>query len=128
MPTIEYKKAVEVANPKTHSTFDYNPKPKPSTFLGQPTPKPQSVHFPDNYPPPDILPQDVDKSCHLSDSTSTTNSLNETCSWIPQVTISFIWILPAFHLNYKTPQVLKVLKLNVFLILRNLPTTTIFHQ
>ena len=28
------------------------------------------------------------------------------------MTIYFIWILPAFHLNYKTPQVLKVLKLN----------------
>ena len=58
MPTIECKKAVEVVNPKAHSTFG-NPKHKPSTFLGQPTPKPQPVHFPHNYPPPDNPPQDV---------------------------------------------------------------------
>ena len=39
-----------------------------------------AVQFPDNYPPLDNAPQDVDNSCHLSDFTSTTNSLNETCS------------------------------------------------
>ena len=42
-----------------HTPFG-NPKPKPSTFLGQPTPKPEPVHFPYNYPPPDNPPQDVD--------------------------------------------------------------------
>ena len=31
----------------------------------------------DNHPSPDNPPQDLDKSSHLSDSTSTTNSLNE---------------------------------------------------
>ena len=45
--------------------------------------------------------------------------------WTPHVTIYFIWILLAFHLTYKTPQ---VLKLNLFLILRNLWKVTIFHQ
>ena len=30
-----------------------------------------------NYPSPDNSPQDVDKSCHLSDSISTTDSLDE---------------------------------------------------
>ena len=124
MPTIECKKAVEAANPKAFSTF-CNPKPKSSTFGGQPTPKPLPVHFPDNYHPPDIPPQDVDRSCHLSDSTSTTKSLNETCSCTPQVTICCIWILPVFHLNYKTPQVLKLI---LFLIFRALWTTTNFHQ
>ena len=44
------------------------------------------------------------------------------------MTICFIWILPAFHLNYKTPQVLKVLKLDLFLILKNLWKATSFHQ
>ena len=34
--------------------------------------------------------------------------------WTPHVTISFICILPVFHLNCKTPHVLKVLKLNLF--------------
>ena len=38
--------------------------------------------------------------------------------WTPHVSISFIWILPAFHLNYKTTQLLKVLNLNLFLILK----------
>ena len=40
--------------------------------------------------------------------------------WTPHVTICFIWILPAFHLNYKTTQLLKVLNLNLFLILKTL--------
>ena len=35
------------------------------------------------------------------------------------MTICFIRILSSFHLNYKIPQVLKVLKLNLFLSLRN---------
>ena len=48
--------------------------------------------------------------------------------WKPHVTICFIWILPSFHLNYNTPQVLKVMKLNLFLILRNLWKVTSFHQ
>ena len=34
-------------------------------------------HFHGNYPSPDNSPQDVDKSCHLSDSTSITDSLDE---------------------------------------------------
>ena len=38
--------------------------------------------------------------------------------WTPHVTICFIWILPAFHLNYKTTQLLKALNLNLFLILK----------
>ena len=38
--------------------------------------------------------------------------------WTPHVTICFNWILPAFHLNYKTTQLLKILKLNLFLILK----------
>ena len=83
----------------------------------KPIPKPEPVHSPDICPSPEKLSQDVDKS-HLSDSTSSTHSLHETVLWIPQVTICFVWILPAFHLNYKTPQVLKVLYLNLFLILR----------
>ena len=49
-------------------------------FGGEPTPKSQPVHFPDNYPPPGNPRQDVDKSCHLSDSTSITNSSHDTSS------------------------------------------------
>ena len=40
-------------------------------------PQPKSVHSPDISPSPEKASQDVDKS-HLSDSTSTTHSLNET--------------------------------------------------
>ena len=36
------------------------------------------------------------------------------------MTICFIWILPTIHLNHKTPQVLKVLKLNLFMSLKKL--------
>ena len=45
----------------------------------QAIPKPEPVHSPDICPSPEKPSQDVDKS-HLSDSTSTTHSLNETCS------------------------------------------------
>ena len=38
--------------------------------------------------------------------------------WTSHVTICFIWILPALHLNYKTLQLLKALNLNLFLILK----------
>ena len=48
----------------------------------QPIPKPKSVHSSDFCPSPEKPSQDVDKS-HLSDSTSTTQSLNETCSLDP---------------------------------------------
>ena len=44
----------------------------------QPIPQPKPVHSPDICPSPDDPPQDVDKS-HLSDSTSTSTTLNETC-------------------------------------------------
>ena len=45
----------------------------------QPIPKPEPVHSPGICPSPEKPSQDVDKS-HLSDSTSTAQSLNETCS------------------------------------------------
>ena len=45
--------------------------------MGKPNPKTQQVHLHDNYASPDYPPQDVDTSCHLSDSTSTTDSLDE---------------------------------------------------
>ena len=65
-----------MVNPQQHSTFG-NPKPRPSSVLGKPNPKPHQVHLDDNYPSPDNPPQDVDKSCHLIDSASTTDSLDE---------------------------------------------------
>ena len=34
-------------------------------------------HFLYNYPPPDNSPQNAEKSCHLSDSSSSTDSLDE---------------------------------------------------
>ena len=64
---VEDNKKVKVVNPQQHSTFG-NPKPKPSSVLGKPNPKPHQVHLDDNYPSSDNPPQDVDKSCHLSDS------------------------------------------------------------
>ena len=74
--TVEDNKKVQVVHPTQHSTIG-NPEPKPSSVLGQPNPKPQPGHFHDNYPSPDNPPQDVDNSCHLSDSTSTNDSLDE---------------------------------------------------
>ena len=73
---IEDNKKNKVVKPKQHSTFG-NPKPKPSSVVGKPNPRPQQVHLHDNYPSPDNPPQDVDTSCHLSDSMNTTDSLDE---------------------------------------------------
>ena len=94
----------------------------------QPIPQPKPVHSPDICPSPDDPPENVDQS-HLSESTRTTTNLNETCSFDTSCDhLLHIWIFLAFHLNYKTPQVLKVLKLDLFLVLRNLWKETSFHQ
>ena len=75
---IEDPKKVKVVNPNPHSTI-CNPEPEPSFVLDTPIPQSQPVHSPDICPSTDDPPQVVDKS-HLSDSTSTTTNLNETCS------------------------------------------------
>ena len=80
----------------------------------QPIPKPEPVHSPDICYPPEKPCQDVDKS-HLSDSTSTTHILNETC---------FLDTSGDHLLHLDSPSlsselhVLKVLSMNMFLILR----------
>ena len=51
---------------------------------------------------PDNTPQDVDRSCHLSDSISTTDSLDESSTLSVPDDTCFNWILPASHLNCKT--------------------------
>ena len=56
-------------------------------------------------------PQNV-ASSHLRDPISTTTNLDEVCTLD---TSFFTWIHPACHLNYKTTQVLIVLKLSFFL-------------
>ena len=66
-----------MVNPNTHSTI-CNPDPKPSFVLDTTNPQSQPVHSPDICHSPDDPPQDMDKS-HLSESTSTTTNLNETC-------------------------------------------------
>ena len=66
-----------MVNPNPHSTI-CRPEPKQSFVLDTPNPQSQPAHSPDICPSPDDPPQDVDKS-HLSDSTSTTTNLNETC-------------------------------------------------
>ena len=66
---------------------------------------------------PDDPPQDMNKS-HLSDSTSTTITLMNHVMRTPHVTIYFIWILSAFHLDYKTTHLFEVLDLDQFLILK----------
>ena len=76
--TIEDHMEAKVVNPNPHST-NCNPKPKAPFVLDTPNDQPQPVHSPDICHSPDDPPQDVDKS-HLSDSTSTTTNLNETCS------------------------------------------------
>ena len=76
--TIEDPKKVKVVNPNPHSNI-CNPEPKTSFVLDTPNPRSQPVHSTDICPSPADPPQNVDKS-HLSDSTSTTTNLNETCS------------------------------------------------
>ena len=76
--TIEYPKKVEVVNPNPHSTI-CNPEPKSSSVLDTPNPQSQPIQSHDIGSSSVDPPQDVDKS-HLTDSTSTTINLNETCS------------------------------------------------
>ena len=66
-----------MVSPNPHSTI-CNPEPKSSFVLDTPSPQSQAVHSPDICPSPEKPSQDVDES-HLSDSTSTTTNLNETC-------------------------------------------------
>ena len=66
---IEEHKEIKVIPSTQHSTIGNH----------QLIPKPEPVHSPDICPSPEKPSQDEDKS-HLSDSTSTTHSLNETCS------------------------------------------------
>ena len=75
---IEAPQKVKVVNPYPYSTI-CNLELKTSFVLDTPNPQSQSVQSCDICPSPDDPPQDVDKS-HLSDSTSTTTNLNETCS------------------------------------------------
>ena len=48
--------------------------------------------------------------------------------WIHHVTTYFTWIHPAFHLNYKTTQVVIVLKLSFFLNQKDNWIILTFHQ
>ena len=75
---IEDPKKVKVVNPNPHSII-CNPEPKASFVLDTPHPHSQQLHSPDICSSPEKSFQDVDES-HLSDSTSTTTNLNETCS------------------------------------------------
>ena len=101
---IEEHKDVKVIPSTQHSTI--------GRYQGIPQPKP--VLSPDFCPSPEKPSQDVDKS-HLSDSTSTTHSLNDTCSLdtsgdhLPHLNS------PSLSSELQTPQ---VLNLNLFLILR----------
>ena len=61
--------------------------------------------------------QDVDKF-HLSDSTSTTHSSNETCSLDTSGDHLLDLDCPTLSSELQTPQMLEVLNLNLFLILR----------
>ena len=79
--------------------------------MGKPNPKPQQVHFHGNYPSPDNSPQDVDNSCHLCDSTSTTDSLDESSTLSAPDDHS--------HFNYTRPLALKS---NLFLSLNDIST------
>ena len=75
---IEDLKKGKVVNPNPHSTI-CNPEPQPSLVLDTPNPQSQPVHSPATCSSPEKSSQDGDKS-DLSESTSTTTNLNETCS------------------------------------------------
>ena len=127
MPTITCKKVVEVANPKAHSTFG-NPQFKHLCLGVNLLLNPSQCTFLTI-----ILHQGIHIRMWINHVISVTPPASLTVHmiqvpWIPLMTICFIWILPVSHLNSRKAQVLKVLKLNLFLILRNLWTTTIFHQ
>ena len=80
----------------------------------QPIPQPKLVHSPDICPSPDDPPQDVDKS-HLSESTSTSTNLDETCSLDTSYDHLLHLDCPSLSCELQEPQVfqvLKVLKLN----------------
>ena len=68
----------EKVDPNQHSTI-CNPELKPSLVLDTTNPQSKPIHSPDICPSPHNPPQDVDKS-DLSESTSITTNLNETCS------------------------------------------------
>ena len=107
--TIEDNKKVEVV-PFTQHSISGNPKPKLSLAVDKPNPQlqPFNTHFHANYLITDNTPQDVDESCHLCDSTSITDSLDESSTLSAQDDHCFIWILPAPHFNYKTSLVMKL--------------------
>ena len=75
----------------------------------------------------DDPPQNVDKP-HLSASISTITNLDVTCTLDTSCDHCFIWILPAIHLIHKTSQVLKMLKLNLLMSLKNLWKIISLHQ
>ena len=92
------------------------------------SPEPQKltrVHFHDNSSSPDNPPQDVDISCHLSDFTHTTDSLDASSTLRAPDDSLFNWIQPASHFKHKTPL---VLKLNMFLSLKDIWTMPTFHK
>ena len=68
-----------MVNPNPH-TIICSPEPEPSFVLDTSHPQSQPLHSPYICSSPEKPSQYVDKS-HLSDSTSTTTNLNETCSW-----------------------------------------------
>ena len=115
--TIEDNKKVEVIPFTQHSTLGI-PKPKPSPVVGKCNPQlqPVHIHFPANYLLPDNPPQDVDKPCHLSDSPSITDSLDESSTLIAQDDHLLQLNLPASQVNSKTPL---LLKLNLFINLKD---------
>ena len=75
----------------------------------------------------DEPPQNVATS-HLKDPISTTTNLDESCSLDTSCDLLHHWIHPAFHLNYKTTQVLIVLKLSFFLNQKDNWIIPTFHQ
>ena len=116
--TIEDSKKVKVVNPNPHSTI-CNPEPKPSFVLDTPNPKSQPVHPSDISPSPDDPPQDMDES-HLSNLTSTTNNLNETCSLDTSCDHLLYLDSPSLSSELQDTSSVTSVHIEFFLIFRNL--------
>ena len=95
--------------PTAIQTSGNNPNDTPITV---PTTIPTS--FIKNGIKPDEPPQNVATS-HLKDPSAPPPIWMKHAVWIHHVSFCITWIHPAFHLNYKTTQVLRVLKLSFFL-------------
>ena len=144
-PTMPDQRLVAVAGEEAHQSHSKDvgtiTEPDTPTLLsksrhygGPTTSKPSPEFNPDALVGRTFLPSPADNGERLREKEKSYILGIDMEKWRKSSTISNFWIIchiwidPAFHLNYKRPQVLKVLKLNLYLILRNIWKVRNFHQ